>query len=292
MKVPLGSIILRTSEDFAISSQAAWIAASRDFTARDLGSPPCSAKTTCHIIQSSLPRCCAHRCPSYRDQGKLHRARIREPHRRVARVLQCGLDARPGNINRASNGRAGPRGRDMMTEVRLFMNSQSGGWADWNEVCRRGQGDVRPRPGFCCRPASSSIFSPQTRGPGPTTTSRSVCRIHTDGPGIRPGICRFRRAALVGGAGLASEPVRRVPLAHRRGKARAAARRDLGVDGRMGSRHRTGRIARFVARIENAACQGVATLQRGSGRTCRPFRARLVRYPLNASSGDASDLGY
>src|SRR5271169_5381684 len=72
MKVPLGSIILRTSEDFASSSQAAWIAASRDFTARDLGSPPCSAKTTCHIIQSSLPRCCAHRCPSYRDQGKLH----------------------------------------------------------------------------------------------------------------------------------------------------------------------------------------------------------------------------
>ena len=56
----------------------------------------------------------------------------------------------------------------------------------------------------------------------------------------------------------------------------AEARRELLRDatealmGGWGSRHRTGRIARFVARIENTACQGLpgegATLPRGSGR--------------------------
>ena len=80
----------------------------------------------------------------------------------------------------------------------------------------------------------------------------------------------------------------------------AEARRELLRDatealmGGWGSRHRTGRTARFVATNREHGLPGRegATLPRGSGRTCRPFRARLVRDPLNASSGDASDLGY
>ena len=92
------------------------------------------------------------------------------------------------------------------------MDSRSGGRLTGTIVCRRRQGDVRPRLDFCCRPGKQLDLLPQTRGPGPTTTSRSACRVHTGGPGIRPGSAAFRRAALVGGAGLASERVRQTPL--------------------------------------------------------------------------------
>jgi hypothetical protein len=43
---------LRTSQPAARSSHATWIAASRDRAARDPGSCPGSANTTCHIISS------------------------------------------------------------------------------------------------------------------------------------------------------------------------------------------------------------------------------------------------
>ena len=54
MNEPPGSMMRRTSMDCASSPQAIVIAASRDRAARDLGSCPGSANTTCHI--NWLPR--------------------------------------------------------------------------------------------------------------------------------------------------------------------------------------------------------------------------------------------
>jgi hypothetical protein len=67
------------------------------------------------------------------------------------------------------------------------------GATDWNDILQ-GRAEQCPNVhGFCCRPASSSISSTQTRTrvPGPRTTLQSACRGPTDGRDTRLGTCRF-----------------------------------------------------------------------------------------------------
>ena len=68
---PAGFNILRTSEDFASSSQAAWIAASRDSRRATWKSALLGEDDMPHHSVIA-PLLLSHRCPSYRDQGKLH----------------------------------------------------------------------------------------------------------------------------------------------------------------------------------------------------------------------------